>query len=353
MDNFKYKTIENKLKAELCSGRHRQGDRFHTERALAAHYGVSPVTVRQALAALVEEGWLERRQGSGTYVCDPDRSRKKDIGVIYIDDFSGNPLLIQTITLIIKAANSRRREVKIFTYRKGALHLDGNTLNEAIAGNRLSGLLPLSRLNVKELSYLHDSRLPTVLLFNESPVKGIGSVVSNGDAAASMMIDHLRALGHNRIALVNGIGGEELQGAFAGCLADRRLDYLPELCSTQPWSEAGGRAGLKDILGAGVKPTAVIAADEQLALGIMHQAAEEGIDIPGDLSLIAGSDRLAPQMYPVWPTAIDIDYTAVAEIGMDMLLGKKIMDNCRITPRLVIRDTTRGADRRGSNDKYN
>ena len=346
MKTFKYKAIENKLKAELCNGEHQQGDRFHTERSLAARYGVSPVTVRQALAALVEEGWLERRQGSGTYVCDPYQRRKEDIGVIYIDDFSGNPLLIQTITLIIKAANRRRREVKIFTYRKGMLHLGKDTFNEAIAEKRLSGLLPVSRLNAEELAYLHDSRLSTVLLFNESPISGIGSVISDDNTAVSMMIEHLSSLGHRRIALVNGVGGSALQEAFLGCLSEKGLDCGDGLCSVQQWSEAGGRAGFKKILDTDKRPTAVIAADEQLALGVMHQAADAGLDIPGDLSLIVGSDRLPPQMYPAWPTAMDVDYEAIAEKALDMLLGRKPMINLTIPPRLVIRDTTRGIDRR-------
>ena len=346
MKTFKYKAIENKLKAELCSGEHGQGDRFYTERHLAARYGVSPVTVRQAMAALVDEGWLERRQGSGTYVCDPYQRRKEDIGVIYIDDFSGNPLLIQTITLIIKAANRRRREVKIFTYRKGMLHLGKDTLNEAIAEKRVSGLLPVSRLNAEELAYLHDSRLPTILLFNESPISGIGSVISDDGTAASMMIEHLSSLGHSRIALVNGLGGNAFQKAFLSCLSERGLDCSPELCSVQPWSESGGRAGFRDILASGIRPTAVIAADEQLALGVMHQAADEGLNIPGELSLIVGSDRLPPQMYPVWPTAMDVDYEAIAEKALDMLLGRKPVVKLTISPRLVVRDTTMGVDRR-------
>ena len=44
------------------------GQRISPETALAEEYGVSRVTMRQALAELVKDGILERRQGSGTYV---------------------------------------------------------------------------------------------------------------------------------------------------------------------------------------------------------------------------------------------------------------------------------------------
>jgi GntR family transcriptional regulator len=46
-------------------------DRFHTEQALCALYGVSRATIRQAVAELEEEGLLRRRQGSGTRVVRP------------------------------------------------------------------------------------------------------------------------------------------------------------------------------------------------------------------------------------------------------------------------------------------
>jgi GntR family transcriptional regulator len=49
-------------------GKLRAGDRLPSEQRLSRAYGVSPLTVRRALASLVEEGYLDRRPGRGTLI---------------------------------------------------------------------------------------------------------------------------------------------------------------------------------------------------------------------------------------------------------------------------------------------
>lgn len=63
------------LKAALNAGEYGVGDRLPTERALAAAYGCSLITVRRALDELSREGRLRRAQGSGTYVLQPRLDR--------------------------------------------------------------------------------------------------------------------------------------------------------------------------------------------------------------------------------------------------------------------------------------
>lgn len=65
----KYAEIGARLR-ERCGGL-AVGSRLPSERALAGEFGVSAMTVRQALALLVEEGWITRRPGSGTFVSRP------------------------------------------------------------------------------------------------------------------------------------------------------------------------------------------------------------------------------------------------------------------------------------------
>lgn len=63
-----YIQIHDAIKAEIDRGLWKIGSRLPSERALSEQYQVSRMTLRQAISLLVEEGILERRAGSGTYV---------------------------------------------------------------------------------------------------------------------------------------------------------------------------------------------------------------------------------------------------------------------------------------------
>ncbi|MCA0971245.1 GntR family transcriptional regulator [Halobacillus litoralis] len=63
-----YRRIAQQIREEIESGQWREGESIPTELHLSEQFGASRVTVRQAIKLLVEEGLLEKVQGSGTYV---------------------------------------------------------------------------------------------------------------------------------------------------------------------------------------------------------------------------------------------------------------------------------------------
>jgi GntR family transcriptional regulator len=63
-----YRQIADRLRGEMLAGELEAGAKLPTERELAERFGVRRETLRQALALLRSEGWLETRQGSGNYV---------------------------------------------------------------------------------------------------------------------------------------------------------------------------------------------------------------------------------------------------------------------------------------------
>ena len=65
-----YKQIYNSIKNKICSGELKPGDKIETEYELSVKYSVSRITIRNAVMELVEEGFLQRIQGKGTFVSD-------------------------------------------------------------------------------------------------------------------------------------------------------------------------------------------------------------------------------------------------------------------------------------------
>ena len=63
-----YLRIHDQIKQEIEEGKWRVGDRLPSERELSEKFNVSRMTLRQAIQTLADEGILERKIGSGTYV---------------------------------------------------------------------------------------------------------------------------------------------------------------------------------------------------------------------------------------------------------------------------------------------
>jgi DNA-binding GntR family transcriptional regulator len=64
----KYRQVYNSLRAEISAGAFASGQRLPSEADLVKTFGASRITVGRALRDLQQEGLVERRVGSGTYV---------------------------------------------------------------------------------------------------------------------------------------------------------------------------------------------------------------------------------------------------------------------------------------------
>ncbi len=108
------------------------------------------------------------------------------------------------------------------------------------------------------------------------------------------------------------------------------------------WSSASGYAAGCRIVDEGV-PSAVFAANDQMALGLLRALAEAGLSVPGDVS-VAGFDDVPDSAYftPAL-TTVRQDFTALAARCVDVLdrmLRGESVSSVRIRPELVVRSST-------------
>ncbi|MFK3846192.1 LacI family DNA-binding transcriptional regulator [Stenotrophomonas sp. NPDC078853] len=131
------------------------------------------------------------------------------------------------------------------------------------------------------------------------PALGIPSVHIDNAAAARAVMEHLYALGHERIAVIGGPPGnplhqQRLEGVRAAGKAHGRLRQL----TVEPgdFSVESGHAAALALLARTPAPTAIFCVSDQMALGALAACRDLGVRVPDDLSIV-GFDDLASSRY--------------------------------------------------------
>ncbi|MDQ4123369.1 MAG: GntR family transcriptional regulator [Acidobacteriota bacterium] len=118
-----YYQLENVLREKIASGAFSPGDRLPTESELIKQYGVSRITVRQALGTLAEEGLIERQQGRGTFVAQRRTRRRKFDGVTHLtgslDELLEMGTDVQVKVLEFNLVDADKNEAEIFQVKIG------------------------------------------------------------------------------------------------------------------------------------------------------------------------------------------------------------------------------------------
>lgn len=172
----------------------------------------------------------------------------------------------------------------------------------------------------------------------------------NNEQAGRHLADYLLELGHRDIAMVAGItaGNDRAQNRIKGvkaALEVRGFDLPPERIVERPYTVSDGRDGLRALLSApGPRPSAVIGGNDLLAIGVMLEAQQSGLTVPGDLS-VAGFDdiELAANISPAL-TTIHVPVEEICTLAGDYLVarieGRPARDHVSLEARLVVRQST-------------
>lgn len=164
---------------------------------------------------------------------------------------------------------------------------------------------------------------PTVSAFAERVTDVPLVAMHSGDGAAAqtagaaLAVEHLARLGHRRIARLGGAPDwiEETARAagFAAALERSGLDRQHEW--TGDWSARSGFAaadGIASALAADDGPTAVVVANDQMALGLIAGLSAHGVDVPGAVSIVGFDDNPDAAFYRPALTTVRVDIAGEA-----------------------------------------
>ena len=175
------------------------------------------------------------------------------------------------------------------------------------------------------------------------------SVVTNDREISAEMTRYLASLGHRNIAFITGHPSHKAVGnrylGYQDGLEQSGLRFSERLVVAGDNSIGSGEQAAGKLLNRKQRPTAIFAANDDMAAGVVRVADRLGIDIPGQLS-IAGCDDivLAQQIYPAL-TTINQPLTSMADVAVTRLIEslrrKESLKGTEIVPAAVkIREST-------------
>ncbi|HMJ18560.1 MAG TPA: LacI family DNA-binding transcriptional regulator [Gemmatimonadaceae bacterium] len=194
------------------------------------------------------------------------------------------------------------------------------------------------------------STMPVVLLCSVSRGNGIDSLTIQNCRGAREMVGHLVSLGHKRIAIIKGSprnydAAERLRGyrialREAGIVPDTSLEL------TGNFTEAGGYAAAIELLAMRVRPTAIFAANDSMAIGALSALRESGVEVPEDMA-VAGFDDIPLARYMDPPlSSVHVPICELGARAVEILLEGITHKNGharkreRVSTKLVIRSST-------------
>jgi LacI family repressor for deo operon, udp, cdd, tsx, nupC, and nupG len=298
---------------------------------IAERAGVSVATVSRALSgsSLVTDETrkriheLARELNYRPNVSARNLRTRRSMSVLLVVRDVGNPFYLEILkgveataraagyaVLMGNTENDPDREVEYFNMLRDG-HADGMIL--------MTGKLPEPQPGESAAV----SHLPIVVALEMIETAGFPHVQIDNSAAAREAVEHLIALGHRRIAHVAGPLPEVMamhrRDGYRAAMAaaglpipegyEVRGDYLLE----------SGEACVAELFALPEPPTAIFAANDEMAYGAIHALRRLGCDVPGDVSVVGFDDLyLSKAFYPPLTTVsqprADIGRTAMSQL---------------------------------------
>jgi DNA-binding LacI/PurR family transcriptional regulator len=183
--------------------------------------------------------------------------------------------------------------------------------------------------------------LPAVLVDAYSPF--LTSLVVNNVDGAYMAVNSLIEKGHHRIGFINGItegtfkfnqANDRLIGVHRA-LGEAGIMYDPELMITAEWNRAGGQIATKELLSLANPPTAIFAASDLQAIGVLEAARNLGLNVPEELSVIGFDGIELSEIMEL--STIQQPMQQMGEMGVACLM--ELVENPQKSPELIRLDT--------------
>lgn len=264
-------------------------------RALAGKPTVSPKTRDRVVRAASELGYVVSASASSLA-----SGRHRNIGVVMPN--LGNWFFMSVLNGAQAALTQAGYDTTLYHLEtdphEGYPDVDNprrkRLFEEFLRRNRVDGLIAVSlELDSTELTMLRELGKPMVGL--GGPLPDVHTLSIDNREVATLATEHLIGLGHQEIGHIAGSMDFELdfhlptqrQEGYEQALTAAGIDVNPLLTRAADFTMSGGYDAALQLLGdPRIRPTAVFAASDEMAIGTLLAAKDLGLDVPHDLSVI-------------------------------------------------------------------
>lgn len=311
--------------------------------------GVSTATVSRALS---EPGKVSQRtrdkvtkaiQESG-YVANSlarnFRRRRTNMVVVLVPDIT-NSFFAGVIQGIERVANKNKYRVLLgdTQYSKES----ERDYAELVAQRQADGVISLGS-NIpfdyrKGRKTLDSAWPPFAMACEYDGVIPVPTVCIDNVSAAVDAVQHLTRLGHTKVAYINGpsdspICKDRLKG-YRKAMRKVGESGLSRWTVSGDYSLASGRSAMRQLLAGEEVPTAVFAANDEMAIGAIAEIKAQGLSVPDDISVV-GFDDIAFSEYSDPPlTTIHQPRLEIGEQVMSLMLSL-LSDEAIASDRIVL-----------------
>jgi DNA-binding LacI/PurR family transcriptional regulator len=309
--------------------------------ALNNRPGLAPQTRQRILDVAAELGWTPSPRARALSV-----SRALAVGLVVArppEIFRADAFFPAFISGLEMVLSERGHALLLMV----AEHGDAATYRRLAREGRVDGVF-VTDLQVDDPrpALLEDLALPAVVIgppVEGDPTPTLGVDDAPGVAAA---VAHLTGLGHRRIAHVSGpqsmVHGRSRRAAWERALREAGLPS--DLCVEADFSAESGAAATRALLDLAEPPTAIVYANDLMAMAGLSLAVSRGVSIPGELSVTGYDDtEIAAHLQPSLTTvAIDVvAWGRAAATRLLELIGSQEPTPVDLPPaRLVVRAST-------------
>jgi LacI family transcriptional regulator len=235
--------------------------------------------------------------------------------------------------------------------REESMQPTAATIAKLVGEGRVDGLLVQvgDAMTTEDLVGILDGRVPAVLI-NSRREDHVGSVILHDEEGAAVAVRHLVELGHTNVGLVNGLHGtdsaERRRVGFDQAMAAAGLSVDPGFVTSLGYDPQQGRAAMRVLAALPERPTALVVANVNAALGLLVEARGLGIHVPDQLSIVAIHDAWTAEN--AWPplTTVRMPLYELGKVSMAAMFDRirtGAIDDVVVTnpePELILREST-------------